>query len=333
MINNNLFLTKNPLTFLFILFCVSGFSQDLNSNLLIHYPFDGNSNDASGNGHNGQDFGVTYTVDRFGNPNSACNFNGIDNYVNFPNLTILKPNLPVSFSFWIKYDSNSFQNQVVFNTSFEENRSSSVVFNSQSGSNKYVINYADGTYFYSPATRRSYISNSVIDTNDWHNIVVVVNGSNDMKIIVDCVETNGVYSGTGGDLAYSTQPGCLGRHDRSLTLPPDYFKGSIDEFRYWNRALTEADIALLCGGQVVLNNNEFSSNNLIVYPNPSKSTLFVNSTLVDIKYITIVDSLGQEVYQSSFVPSIDISKLSEGIYFLKASNGEFSITQKIIKEK
>lgn len=327
MINQKL-LSKKLLNLICILLSFSGISQ-INNNLLIYYPFDGNSNDASGNGYNGQDFGVTYTSDRFGNPNSACYFNGTNSYINFPNLNILKPNLPVSFSFWIKYDSNNFQNQVVFNTSYEENRSTGVVFNSESSSNKYVINYADGTYFYSPATRSSYASNSVIDTNNWHNIVIVVNGANNMKIYVDCVETNGVYSGTGGELAYSTQPGCLGRHDRNLTLPADYFKGSIDEFRYWDRALSENDVTFLCQ---TLSNDSYLADNINVHPIPTKDILYISSNSIDIKEVGIYNSLGQEVYKSKFGSSIDVSMLKKGVYILKVSSQVSSFSKKIIIE-
>ena len=321
-------LNKKLLNLIFILLSFSSFSQ-INNNLLIFYPFDGNSNDASGNDYHGQDFGVTYTSDRFGNPNSACYFNGINSYINFPNLNTLKPNLPVSFSFWIKYDSSSFQNQVVFNTSYEENRSSSVVFNSESSTNKYVVNYADGTYSYSPATRRSYASNSVIDINNWHNIVIVVNGASNMKIYVDCVETSGTYSGSGGGLAYSTQPGCLGRHDRSLTLPADYFKGSIDEFRYWNRALSQNDVTLLCQ---TLNNDSYLADKINVFPVPSKNILYISSNSIDIKEVGIYNSLGQEVYKSKFNSSIDITILKAGVYILKAYSEESSFSRKIIIE-
>ncbi len=44
--------------------------------LVAYYPFNGNANDVSGNGYNGTVNGATLTTDRFGNPNSAYNFNG-----------------------------------------------------------------------------------------------------------------------------------------------------------------------------------------------------------------------------------------------------------------
>jgi len=43
---------------------------DLNEGLVAYYPFNGNADDASGNGNNGTINGAVLTDDRFGNPNS-----------------------------------------------------------------------------------------------------------------------------------------------------------------------------------------------------------------------------------------------------------------------
>jgi hypothetical protein len=46
--------------------------------LIADYPFNGNALDASGNGYNGTVNGATLTTDRFGNPNAAYEFDGVD---------------------------------------------------------------------------------------------------------------------------------------------------------------------------------------------------------------------------------------------------------------
>jgi len=51
---------------------------NLQDGLVAFYPFNGNANDESGNLNNGTVNGATLTTDRFGNGNSAYNFNGID---------------------------------------------------------------------------------------------------------------------------------------------------------------------------------------------------------------------------------------------------------------
>jgi hypothetical protein len=49
--------------------------------LVAYYPFNGNADDQSGNGHNGTVYGATLTTGRFGDPGSAYLFDGIDDYI------------------------------------------------------------------------------------------------------------------------------------------------------------------------------------------------------------------------------------------------------------
>ena len=54
---------------------------DLSDGLVAYYPFSGNANDESGNGHDGIVFGATLTTDRLGNVDSAFDFDGIDDFI------------------------------------------------------------------------------------------------------------------------------------------------------------------------------------------------------------------------------------------------------------
>jgi hypothetical protein len=53
--------------------------------IVAKYTFDGNANDVSVNGHHGIVSNAVLTEDRFGNPNSAYHFNGVDSYIEVPN--------------------------------------------------------------------------------------------------------------------------------------------------------------------------------------------------------------------------------------------------------
>lgn len=226
-------------------------STGLSNNLLLHYPFNGNALDISANNFHGSASGVTYTANRFGLPNGAASFDGVNDFINLPNNLALKPNLPVSFSFWIWYETNDHNDQAVFNTSYEEDRSSGVYFNAQISTGNYGINYGDGSNFYNPTVRRTYVSNQQIETQNWHHIVAIVRGPTDISIYVNCIEQGGTYSGTGGNLVYSSTPGSIGRRDRDLGTPALYFKGKLDDFMYWDRAVTEEEVFQLCncGGE------------------------------------------------------------------------------------
>jgi hypothetical protein len=60
-------------------------SANIDSGLQAHYPFSGNANEATGAGPDGTVFGATLTEDRFGNANSAYNFDGVNDYINLGN--------------------------------------------------------------------------------------------------------------------------------------------------------------------------------------------------------------------------------------------------------
>jgi hypothetical protein len=65
------------LTFLLVIIFFNVSSQvNLQNGLIGCYPFSGNATDQSGNNNNGTVDGATLTMNRFGNANSACLFNG-----------------------------------------------------------------------------------------------------------------------------------------------------------------------------------------------------------------------------------------------------------------
>jgi len=64
---------------------VNGYSQSfLTNGLVTYFPFNGNANDASGNGNNGTVYGTTLTTNRFGNANQAYYFDGTSAYITVP---------------------------------------------------------------------------------------------------------------------------------------------------------------------------------------------------------------------------------------------------------
>ncbi len=80
------------------------YGKDISKQSLVsYYPFNGNADDQSGNGHNGILHGATLTADRFGNPNSAYRFNGIDDYMS-ATLNELKNADSWTISLWVNAD-------------------------------------------------------------------------------------------------------------------------------------------------------------------------------------------------------------------------------------
>jgi len=81
-----------------------------------------------------------------------------------------------------------------------------------------------------------------------------------------------------------------------------------------------------------LTTDGFTFGALRYYPNPVKNTLTIsNNSPIDSIVITSV--LGQEVLrQTANTTEVDLSKLADGIYFVKATSGKQTKTFKIIKE-
>jgi len=90
-------------------------------------------------------------------------------------------------------------------------------------------------------------------------------------------------------------------------------------------------------GQFPLAISNIENETFSIYPNPPKNSLFINlkNGFNIHSTIAITDVLGKEIYQ--FTPTnaemeIDISKLLNGIYFVKLSNVKGIFTHKFIKE-
>jgi PKD repeat protein len=90
---------------LFSIISVYGIGQIPTNGLIAWYPFNGNANDASGNGNNGTVYGASLVNDRFGNSNSAYSFDG-SNYIDILSTGI--PNNPevLTECAWVKTTSN-----------------------------------------------------------------------------------------------------------------------------------------------------------------------------------------------------------------------------------
>lgn len=74
-------------------------------------------------------------------------------------------------------------------------------------------------------------------------------------------------------------------------------------------------------------------NQIIIYPNPIKDILNIKTENSILSTVSIIDFQGREVLtKSTNLNSINMSKFSSGVYFLKIkSDNNVSIFKKIIK--
>jgi hypothetical protein len=86
---------------------------------------------------------------------------------------------------------------------------------------------------------------------------------------------------------------------------------------------------------VGINNVQHLYNAISVYPNPTKDYIYINKKdqKIDVKHVRIYNLKGQLIYDEKFRSKIDVSRLSEGLYFLKLETDEGEVLNyKLIKK-
>jgi hypothetical protein len=87
-----------------------------------------------------------------------------------------------------------------------------------------------------------------------------------------------------------------------------------------------------------LSSENFELNNVFVYPNPSKGIFNISLGNLQPTEIEVYDLTGKKVYEkkeviiSNFETKIDLSNVTQGIYFVKIIDNNQSTVKRIIKE-
>jgi len=214
------------------------------------WPFTGNANDESGNGNNGTaQNGAALTSDRFGNNNSAYDFDFIsNNLIRVPHQSSLNLMSDFSISIWFKSNNAppSGNNYVFF--SKHDN------FLTCCGNNvPYIgfITWNAGGHYQKPSMAYAQSGNftfpesdTLITTNIWQHIVFV-NKSDTVKMYLDgSIISNQYFSST--LRASNTEDLLFGSTNRGPAL--ECMNGKLDDIGIWNRALTQQEITDLYNG-------------------------------------------------------------------------------------
>ncbi len=227
---------------IFILANFESIGQTIPTNgLAAFYPLDGNAFDQGVNNLHGTVLGATPTTDRFGNPNRAMHFDGVNDQINLPNSPALKPQLPFSISIWIKPDTFAQANIGIFRNDQNNGFHSGFWLSYSPTSPTMNGGYGDGTGG-GPSDRRA-IRSVVNITTGWHHVVFVCRGPTDMDLYIDGTkDDNAVYSGTGGAIQYFNGIPGLGYTFSSGPTGTRFFRGAIDDFAIYDVALRECDV-------------------------------------------------------------------------------------------
>ena len=315
-------------------------SGSLVNGLVAYYPFCGNANDQSGNGLNGVVNGATLTTDRFGNSNSAYNFNGTSDFIKVLDNDLLDLTQNLTLSAWIS------PNSVI-------NEQAILGKGKTTGSTGYALHHnvlpTQKTGFSIqnlPNVATVFMNSNQLNLNTWYNLIGTYNGS-ELKLYLNGILVNTTTT------SLQLMPNSLTDLFIGCELSGyRFFNGKIDDIGIWNRALSQQEITQLfnqnqCAtnitvtdtliinvGQLSYTNPIAYSNNITIAPNPASTQININfNNISDLNggSIKIINSLGQEVATTPITTSGTNTTMplntwgGTGLYFVQILNAQGQI--------
>ena len=209
--------------------------------LVAYFPFGGNANDSSGNGHNGTpENNPALSTDRFGTPSSAYQFDGINQCIHLPSSIRIMADL--SISFWVQttmVDMHSWPNaRFIIDRDICAGARDWSVGLGQGGR----VQFETGT----GGSEGDKILTSFRDVNDstWHHVVIVRDSSSQMKRIHIDGRLDTTTTFDGQQFLNNNDPICIGATNCQPWLH-SYFPGTIDDVRIYGRALSSEEVQQL----------------------------------------------------------------------------------------
>ena len=216
--------------------------ESIEFGLVAHYPFNGNANDESGNGNHGVASNAVLNSDRFGVADSAYDFNGQNAQVLVADNSALRSlSSNYTFNVWARFASIPDQDASILFKSPGGGYQNKWIFWQHAGGEPLgigalICNAASGT-------EQQWNYDYPISTDRWHMLTFSSSGTN-CSIAIDGVVAS-VQSGE------TTLPDTTGA-PLSIGGPEpggnQWFNGSLDDVRIYNRALAPNEVWELYGG-------------------------------------------------------------------------------------
>ena len=210
--------------------------NSLQNGLVAWYPFDGNASDMSGNGNHGTVNGASLSMDRNGQTNKAYKFDGVDDFIDLNNPSILGTTNNFSILAWVNYGTGTIYGE--FNAAAGNTRNYFKISGNYLGLDQ---------YFPSGGAVSSLEILELNQTNSWNQVGYVREGSNWSFFIHGELLNSGSnaenYSGSTPNLGYiGARAYTYGGYSAGAR---DFFTGSIDNVRIYNRALSNEELKTL----------------------------------------------------------------------------------------
>jgi hypothetical protein len=206
----------------------------LQNGLVGYWPFCGNANDASGNNNNGTVNGATLTSDRFGNVNSAYNFNGGSNRIVITNSILTNTPSSYTISLWVLNSSTGPGELICDRSQSNYDYKYRLFFRNDLPGSPVSFNTISNTNL-------SGILGGDFSTSTWRHITAVGNSSNNTTILYidgQAIGNSGFY-----------YPFELNSTTFGANFAPSGFdqsiNGKLDDIAIYNRALSPSEIQQL----------------------------------------------------------------------------------------
>lgn len=316
-------------------------AQTLTDGLVFLYNFSGDAADSSGNNIHGIVNGATLTADRFGNPNSAFYFDGVDDYLEIPNSSLIQVDYPVSFAMCVKPETLEQVEAKFMESEYVQSNYFGYSIGTGPGNTGNIgLSYGCGNGQTNPSNRRSKVSDSTLTIGQWHHVVGVIRGALDMDIYVDCQDAGGYYSGTGpNQVAHASVSGRFASLSGNPNTPINYSWCSLDQMAMWNRALTIGDVNKICDGElepdlVSVSVEKEEDQGLSVRYSPSFDNIEVisNRNYGEVVWIELLTINGQLIADQKFDnqrSTLSVEGLSNGIYLVRIQSETNQFVNKI----
>jgi hypothetical protein len=241
----------------------------LSGGLVLYYPMNGNATDASGGGNNGTLFGgVTATADRFGNVGQALQFNGTNGYIDVPD-GVYFTGSDFTVSSWVKVAAYNYWSRLFdFGNGPANNNILMALTNLTTGrpATEIYNNTTSGGQFTSATT---------IPTNAWKLLTYTyANGIGTMYL-------NGVQIAQASQLAPLNVTRTINYIGRSNWAGDAYANAAFDDFRIYNRLLSNAEIQSLLNEQAGALANLISPSAICIN---TSSQIILHNTQVGMSY-------------------------------------------------
>jgi len=180
------------------------------------------------------------TPDRLGNANGAYYFNGKSAYIRIKDDTLLDLNNDFSISTWFKMDAyaSKYNASMLISKHDGDIGSDGFIYgilNADHNNNQFLIYNANGIWGARPDTL------TYVQTGIWYNFIVTFNKTSHILnyflngILVSSQASNIEMLDNDLDLS-------IGYSTSTYKTHLDYFTGSIDDVRMYNRVLTNKEI-------------------------------------------------------------------------------------------